>query len=116
MHNAIHPVVGQWYRLPDADKGQVFQVIDIDDDEDAVEVQYFDGNIEELPHDAWQAQGFENCAAPEDWTGPYDGIARDDRGYSDSEASREERRGATQNIQGEASDAEVDSTGNESDE
>jgi hypothetical protein len=90
MQNAIEPVVGQWYRLPDADKGQVFQVIEVDEDEDAVEVQYFDGNIEELPHDAWQAQGFENCAAPEDWTGPYGVVVRDDLGYSDTGPSSAE--------------------------
>jgi hypothetical protein len=116
MESAINPVVGQWYRHPDADKGEMFQVIDIDTDEDTVEVQYFDGDIEELPQGTWHAQGLQSCAPPEDWTGPYDEIARDDRGYSDSEPSREERRGATESILGDASDAPVDSTGNDSDE
>jgi hypothetical protein len=95
MENTINPVVGQWYRLPDADKGQLFQVIDVDADEDAIEVQYFDGDIEELPRDAWQARGFENCAPPEDWTGPYDGVKGDDLGYSDAEPLSE--RPATAN-------------------
>lgn len=116
MESALDPIVGQWYRHPDADKGEIFQVIDVDTDEDLVEVQYFDGDIEELPQDAWKSQGMQSCAPPEDWTGPYDEIERDDRGYSDSEPSREQRRGATENIQGEASDAEVATTGNDIDE
>lgn len=100
MQISISPVIGNWYRHPDADKGEMFQVIDIDTEEDTVEVQYFDGDIEELPQGDWQSQGLRSCAPPEDWTGPYDEIERDDRGYSDTESTREERIGATESISG----------------
>ncbi|MEJ0098286.1 MAG: DUF6763 family protein [Pseudomonadota bacterium] len=100
MFDAINPVVGDWYRHPDADKGGMFQVLDIDAEEGTVEVQYFDGDIEELPRDAWQSQGMERCAQPEDWTGPYDGIARDDLGYSDDDSGHGQRSSDGTNASG----------------
>ena len=115
MDNSLSPVIGQWYRLPDADKGQIFQVIDIDDAEQSVEVQYFDGNIEELPTDAWHTRVFESCAAPEDWTGPYDNIRRDDLGYSDTDASSDDL-GTTAGSPNNAGDTSEDVTGDEADE
>ena len=103
MGNAVDLVVGQWYRHPDADKGEVFQVIAIDADENTVEVQYFDGDIEELPSDAWA--GVQSCAPPEDWTGPYDEIERDDLGYSD-DPPLEQAGGAVENIEAGATDTD----------
>ncbi len=112
MESAIGPVVGQWYRHPDADKGEMFQVVGIDVSDGTVEVQYFDGDIEELERDAWQMEGLQNCAAPEDWTGPYDGIRHDDLGYSDDSPS-EDSGSVTQGMAGdtggkEAADLDTD--------
>ncbi len=95
-------VSGTATRMPT--RGEMFQVIGIDTEEDTVEVQYFDGDIEELPQGTWHSQGMQVAPRRRGWTGPYDEIARDDLGYSDSEPSRGERRGATENIQGGASD------------
>ncbi len=90
MDNAIEPVVGQWYRHRRPDKSGIFQVVGLDADDSTVEVQYFDGDIEELSDEDWHSQRLENCAAPEDSTGPYDEISDDDLGYSDTEPARGE--------------------------
>jgi hypothetical protein len=49
MINAIGPVIGQWYRH--LDKGETFQVIAADTGEGLVEVQFIDGDIEEIPRE-----------------------------------------------------------------
>lgn len=43
------------------------------DDQDAtVELQHFDGTIEELDFDSWYATDMERAHAPEDWSGSVD--------------------------------------------
>lgn len=78
-------VVGHWYRHPDG--GQVFQVVSIDEDGGAVEVQYFDGTVDELRLAEWHVFDIEHCAEPQDWTGPFDGIVRDDLGATETDMS-----------------------------
>jgi len=84
MANEFDPIIGNWYRH--LDKGQMFQVIAIDDEERLVELQHFDGDIEELSMVAWRAMDLELTEAPEDWTGPLDDIEPDDLGYSSETA------------------------------
>lgn len=74
------PVVGNWYK--DA-QGRSMEVVAVDEDEEAVEVQYFGGEIEELTLDTWYELELEPIPPPEDWTGPFDELERDDRGDSD---------------------------------
>jgi hypothetical protein len=63
------PLVGSWYRRAD---GTTFEVVAIDRDDDTIEVQHFDGTLEELDADAWDEQDFEETQPPEDWTGSVD--------------------------------------------
>jgi hypothetical protein len=74
------PVVSQWYKH--RDKGYQFQVISID--EETVELQHFDGDLEELDRDAWYELDIEPIEPPEDWTGPMDDIELDDLGYEET--------------------------------
>lgn len=62
------PVVGDWYRR----NGALFEVVAIDRDDATVEVQHFDGTLEEFDLEAWDEQDFEEAQAPEDWTGSVD--------------------------------------------
>jgi hypothetical protein len=109
------PVVGQWYRSPAADKGGILQVVDVDADEDTIEVQYFDGNIEELSDEEWRSRGLKSCAPPEDWTGPYDGVRSDDLGYSDGDTVAGEEREAAEFIADEGEEPLEDGTDDEPD-
>jgi hypothetical protein len=67
--NKIVPVVGDWYR---AANGDLLEVVAIDGDDDTIEIQYFDGTLEEFDQESWDAQVLAEADAPEDWTGPLD--------------------------------------------
>ena len=63
------PAVGVWNRRP---SGALFEVVAIDRDDATVEVQHFDGTLEEFDLESWAEQEFEEATAPEDWTGSVD--------------------------------------------
>lgn len=77
------PEIGAWYRNP---TGQSFEVIAIDEDEGIVEIQYFDGAVEELDMDTWYELELVEREAPEDWSGPFDDLEKDD--FGDTEEAR----------------------------
>ena len=47
------PVVGDWYRRQG---GELFEIVAIDEDDGTIEVQHFDGTVEELDFEAWDDQ------------------------------------------------------------
>jgi hypothetical protein len=63
------PIIGDWYLSP---TGELFEVVAIDDDEGTIEIQYFDGTLEEFDEEAWCAQAIAEADAPEDWSGSVD--------------------------------------------
>jgi hypothetical protein len=67
------PEIGEWYRIRNGDS---FEIVAVDDDDRTVEVQYFDGTVEEFDLDDWEGQrangDIENAEAPEDWSGSVD--------------------------------------------
>lgn len=79
------PEVGQWYAQPG--RGRLLQVVAFDEDEGLVELQDFDGDIDEVDLDAWRDLQLERAEAPEDWTGPVDEVDAEDLGYTASEAT-----------------------------
>jgi hypothetical protein len=81
MVNRLVPAVGRWY--DPLDKGGLFQVVAIDQDSKTIEIQEFDGNLDEVDFDEWRQMMVEEAAPPEDWTGPVDDVEADDLGYSD---------------------------------
>jgi Family of unknown function (DUF6763) len=80
--------IGQWYtRL---DKGEIFQVTGYDPDSRSVEVQTFDGDLDEIDLETWSALPLGFVEPPEDWTGPMDDVERDDLGYTETEMTGED--------------------------
>ncbi len=77
------PVVDQWYRH--LDKGQEFMVLAVNEDDGTVEIQHFDGDVEEIDLEDWYALPLEPIEPPENWTGPFDDVEPDDLDYSDTE-------------------------------
>lgn len=67
--NRLVPIVGEWYRRVN---GDLFEVVAIDREDDAIEIQYFDGTLEEFDQETWEAQDLLEADAPEDWTGSLD--------------------------------------------
>ncbi|MCF6291326.1 MAG: hypothetical protein L3J03_10075 [Desulfobacterales bacterium] len=81
MNNEIEPIVGNWYLH--LGKGRDFTVVAVDEDGRGVEIQYFDGDLEELSLEEWAAMELDIREPPEDWTGPVDDVELDDLGYED---------------------------------
>jgi len=63
-----------------------------DEEEGTVEIQHFDGDIEEMDLDDWRELDLELIEPPEDWTGPVDDVERDDLGYSETDMSADDWR------------------------
>jgi hypothetical protein len=76
MKNHPKPEVGNWYQ--DTTDDQLFEIVAIDDDDQAIEIQYFDGAVEELDYVMWEELEIVTAAAPEDWSGPFDDLEADD--------------------------------------
>ncbi|MEW6353832.1 MAG: DUF6763 family protein [Pseudomonadota bacterium] len=77
------PIISQWYRH--LDKGYQFQVVSVDEQAGTVELQHFDGDVEEVDLDSWYQLEVEPIEPPEDWTGPMDDVERDDLGYDETD-------------------------------
>lgn len=83
MSNRLPPIVGQWYTH--RDKGEPFQVVALDEDSGTIEIQGFEGDVDELDLDEWSQLLVESAAPPEDWSGPLDDVEPDELGYTDLE-------------------------------
>lgn len=64
------PVVGRWYQR--ADRPQPFQVVATDVDEQTIDIEYFDGTIDEWPVSHWLELEIEPSGAPPDARGAFD--------------------------------------------
>ena len=94
----FEPIVNRWYR--DLEQGYAFQVIARDDQQDTVEIQYFDGDLEEMDLEEWNAMALEPIEPPEDWTGSIDHIEADDLRYTDTGITAERRGKQSQGQEG----------------
>ena len=74
----MDPIIGNWYQH--LDKGQEFQVVAIDDELGTIEIQYFDGAIDEIDRGEWAQLLIELIEQPEDISGPIDVVEPDDLG------------------------------------
>jgi len=87
----MKPVIGHWYRIQGSDS---FEVVAFDEDDGTIELQYFDGTVEEMDIEDWHAEkesgALEEVEPPEDWTGsvdvdPEDEDQRGAAGYGEDE-------------------------------
>ncbi|MGQ0383841.1 MAG: DUF6763 family protein [Gammaproteobacteria bacterium] len=85
MTNRLPPVVGAWYSH--RDKGELFQVVALDEQSGTIEIQDFDGGIDELDFEEWRGLAVDAATQPEDWGGPLDDVEPDEFGYTDLEAA-----------------------------
>jgi hypothetical protein len=69
----MKPVIGNWYRIQGSES---FEVVAFDEDDGTIELQYFDGTVEEMDLEDWHAEKeagrLDEVEAPEDWTGSVD--------------------------------------------
>ncbi|MBK6672206.1 MAG: hypothetical protein IPG49_01560 [Proteobacteria bacterium] len=81
MSRDYEPVKGQWYE--NAEEEETFRVLSVDEDAELVEIEYLDGDIEELDLDAWHEMDLERIPEPEGW-------AADDEEEDEEEEDEEE--------------------------
>ena len=78
------PEIGEWYRLS---SGELLEVVAFDSADGTIEVQYFDGTVEEFDLEDWRSQrasgALEVAEAPEDWSGSVDVEPEDGRAQAD---------------------------------
>ncbi|HVP32281.1 MAG TPA: DUF6763 family protein [Steroidobacteraceae bacterium] len=79
------PEIGQWYLHQD--KGEMFLVTAFDEETRTIEIQNFDGDLDEIDAAAWGTMPLERAEQPEDWTGPLDDVEVDDLGLSETAMS-----------------------------
>jgi hypothetical protein len=77
------PVKGQWYENVEED--ETFRVLSVDEDAELVEIEYLDGDIEELDLDAWHEMDLERIEEPEGWAGGDDDEDEDDEELDDED-------------------------------
>ncbi|MEN8178465.1 MAG: DUF6763 family protein [Pseudomonadota bacterium] len=68
--------VGHWFLTVEGEK---LEVVAYDHEEGVIEVQFYDGTIEEYDQEDWDALEVKSTAPPEDWAGSYD-VSSDDYG------------------------------------
>lgn len=64
-----YPQVGHWYRQFN---GNLFEVVALDEKDATVELQHFDGTLDEIDLESWGNLLVESVGAPEDWSGSVD--------------------------------------------
>lgn len=77
-----YPQVGHWYRQHN---GALFEVVAVDEKDHTVELQHFDGTLDEVELESWPNLLIETVGAPEDWSGSVDMDPEDSGGESTGE-------------------------------
>lgn len=77
-----NPVIGHWYRRSN---GSLFEVVAIDEQDATVDLQYFDGTIDEMDFERWSLLMIESAGAPDDWSGSVDMDPEDFTGENNGE-------------------------------
>ena len=70
--------VGDWFRIASGGTPP-FEVVAVDVDSETIDVQYFDGTVEEIDFDSWLEMELVPCEQPEDAIGSMD-MEREDIG------------------------------------
>lgn len=78
-----NPVPGQWYESLEDE--ETFQVLSVDEDSELIELQYEDGDVEEIDYETWQELDLELAEEPEGWSGSEDEEDEDDEDFDDDE-------------------------------
>ncbi len=76
MSRDYEPVAGQWYE--NLEEEESFRVLTVDEDSELVEIEYLDGDIEEMDIESWHEMDLERIEQPEGWSESDDEDEADD--------------------------------------
>lgn len=90
MGREYAPVPGKWYE--NREEEETFRVLSVDEDDELVEIEYVDGEIEELDLDTWHELDLEPTEQPEGWSDDADSDEDEDEDddYDDDEDEDDE--------------------------
>jgi hypothetical protein len=74
--SVANPEIGAWYQTLE---GDYLEVVAHDPEEGTIEVQFYDGTVEEYDDDSWKELELRTAEPPEDWSGSLD-VSKDDYG------------------------------------
>jgi hypothetical protein len=60
------PVPGQWYE--NLEEEESFRVLSVDEDSELIEIEYLDGDVEEIDLETWHEMDLEQIDEPEGWS------------------------------------------------
>ena len=60
------PVPSQWYE--NVEEEESFRVLSVDEDSELIEIEYLDGDIEEIDLETWHEMDLERIEEPEGWS------------------------------------------------
>lgn len=83
MSRDYEPVPGQWYE--NLEEEEQFRVLSIDEDSELIEIEYLDGDIEELDLEAWHEMDLEKIAVPEGWSEDDDDSDEDEEEWEEDD-------------------------------
>ena len=66
MSRDIEPVPGQWYE--NLEEEESFRVLSVDEDSELLEIEYLDGDIEEIDLESWHEMDLARIEEPEGWS------------------------------------------------
>ena len=82
------PVPSQWYE--NLEEEEQFRVLRVDEDSELVEIEYLDGDIEEIDLEAWHEMDLEKIEEPEGWSESDDEDADEDEEWDEEEDEDED--------------------------
>ena len=77
-----YPVIGHWFRRSN---GTLFEVVAVDEQDSTIEIQQYDGTIDEVDLEAWPELLPIEVSAPDDWSGAVDMDPEDYLGQKEGE-------------------------------
>jgi len=81
-------VPGQWYE--NLEEEESFRVLSVDEDSELLEIEYLDGDIEEIDLETWHEMDLERIQEPEGWSESDDEDTEEEEDDWDEEEEEDE--------------------------
>jgi hypothetical protein len=82
------PVPGQWYE--NVEEEESFRVLSVDEDSELLEIEYLDGDIEEIDLETWHEMDLERIEEPEGWSESDDEDTDEDEDWEEDDDEDED--------------------------
>ena len=79
---------GQWYE--NLEEEESFRVLSVDEDSELLEIEYLDGDIEEIDLETWHEMDLERIQEPEGWSESDDEDTEEEEDDWDEEEEEDE--------------------------